>query len=306
MTETYHIPALLKETIDGLDIRQGGRYADCTFGGGGHAREILRRLQGEGRLYGLDQDEDAIRHFEASEHGGGSDNLTLIEGNFRYLKNFMRYENALPLNGIVADLGVSFHDFDTMSRGFSFRGDGNERLDMRMNQRASLTAEQVINGYSEEALSNVFYLYGELKEARQLARRVVNRRGARHIGTVGELIAALGIDPIDKKRLSRTFQALRIEVNDEMGALRALLEQSTSCLRPGGRLVILTYHSLEDRMVKNFMKTGNVEGNIEKDAFGNVLSTMKMLTRKPIEASEEEVNANPRSRSAKLRIGEKI
>lgn len=302
MEEAYHIPALLTETVDGLDIRQGGRYVDGTFGGGGHSNEILRRLDGTGMLFGLDQDEDAIRNYEKTQ--GEKAGLTLIEGNFRYLKNFMRYENALPIDGIVADLGVSFHDFDTMERGFSFRGEGNERLDMRMNQRSSLTAADIVNERDEEELSNLFYLYGELKESRQLARRIVKWRNTNRIETVGEFIAATGIDKADKKRMSRVFQALRIEVNDEMGALKDLLEQSVECLREGGRLVILTYHSLEDRMVKNFMKSGNVEGKVEKDMFGNVISPMNMLTKKPIEASEEEVARNPRSRSAKLRIAE--
>ncbi len=304
MEKVYHIPALLKETVDGLNVKAGGVYVDCTYGGGGHSKEILRR---GGKVIGLDQDAEAVARAEEANEGG--EGLTLIRGNFRYIANYLRYENAVPVDGILADLGVSFHDFDTMERGFSFRGDGSERLDMRMNQTSETSAETILNTRSEEEIADIFYLYGELKESRLLARKIVKARDKNPLTNVGDLMKALGMEGdvrSDKKKwLSRIFQALRIEVNDEMGALKDLLEQSLQCLKPGGRLAILTYHSLEDRLVKNFMRTGNVEGNIEKDAFGNVMSDIEAVNRKPIEASEEEVSRNPRSRSAKLRIGEK-
>lgn len=296
----YHIPVLLKESVDGLNIEPDGVYADMTFGGGGHSREILSRLGKKGHLYSFDQDADA-------EHNALSDGrFTFVRSNFRYLKNWMRYYDVEQLDGLMADLGVSSHHFDAPERGFSFRFDG--KLDMRMNQRALQTAADVVNGYPEEKLADIFYLYGELKNARKLAAMIVKARGEKYIGTTADLLEVVkGLFERDreKKELAKVFQALRIEVNQEMDALREMLAAAAELIRPGGRLVILTYHSLEDRMVKNLIKAGNVEGKPVKDFFGNVKCPFRAVNNKVIVADEDEQNRNPRSRSAKLRIAEK-
>ena len=293
----YHIPVLLKQSVDGLDIDPAGTYVDVTFGGGGHSREILSRLGPEGRLLGFDQDEDAERNIPADGR------FTFVRSNFRYLRNFLRYYDIDRVDGILADLGVSSHHFDDSERGFSFRFDG--ALDMRMNQRAGLTAADVVNTYDEERLAGVFYLYGELKNSRKLAATLAKARAQKPIATIGEFLEA--IKPCfgrerEKKELAKAFQALRIEVNHEMEALKEMLNAATAVLRPGGRLCIITYHSLEDRMVKNLMKAGNVEGKAEKDFFGNVRAPFRPLSNKVITPDADEVERNPRSRSAKLRI----
>lgn len=298
----YHVPVLLHESLEGMDIHPDGVYVDVTFGGGGHSREILRRLGDEGRLYGFDQDADAEQNIPDDER------FVFVRSNFRYLYNFMRYYDEVgEVDALLADLGVSSHHFDDRERGFSFRFEGS--LDMRMNTRAGQTATDVLNNYTEEQLADVFYLYGELKNARRLAAAVVAyRTGKKPILTSGDLLEIvtpfIGRDK-EKKFLAQVFQALRIEVNDEMRALREMLGASLKVLRPGGRLVVITYHSLEDRLVKNFLKTGNFEGKVEQDFFGNVRSPFKLLSGKVITPSKEEIERNPRSRSAKLRIAEK-
>jgi 16S rRNA (cytosine1402-N4)-methyltransferase len=297
---SYHVPVLLERSVEGLDIRPDGCYADVTFGGGGHSRAILSHLSAEGHLYGFDQDEDALRNVVDDSR------LTFVRSNFRYLKNWMRYYGVEHLDGLLADLGVSSHHFDDSARGFSFRFDG--ALDMRMNTRAGKTAADVVNDYEEEALANVLYLYGELRNSRRIAAAIVKSRAERRIETIGELLEVL--KPFferdrEKKELAQAFQALRIEVNGEMDALHEMLRQATELLRPGGRLVVLTYHSLEDRMVKNLMKCGNAEGRMEKDFFGNVSSPYRLINSKVIVPDEEEIRRNPRSRSAKLRIAER-
>ena len=296
---TYHIPVLLDETIHGLNIKPDGVYVDLTYGGGGHSKEILKHLGKNGKLYGFDQDLDAMAGAVKD------DRFQFIRSNFRFLKNWMQYYDAAPVDGILADLGVSSHHFDEGDRGFSFRYDA--PLDMRMNQRAKLTAQHVIQEYTEEQLANVFYLYGELKNSKKLASLIVKKRETQDIKTTGELAdllkPLLGFDK-EKKMLARVFQALRIEVNGEMAALKQMLNAAQEVLRPGGRLVILTYHSLEDRMVKNMMKCGNVEGKLEQDFFGRVQSPFRQVG-KMIVPSDEEQQQNPRSRSAKLRIAEK-
>ena len=298
----YHVPVLLHESLEGMDIHPDGVYVDVTFGGGGHSREILRRLGDEGRLYGFDQDADAEQNIPDDER------FVFVRSNFRYLYNFMRYYDEVgEVDALLADLGVSSHHFDDRERGFSFRFEGS--LDMRMNTRAGQTAADVLNNYTEEQLADVFYLYGELKNARRLAAAVVAyRTGKKPILTSGDLLEIvtpfIGRDK-EKKFLAQVFQALRIEVNDEMRALREMLGASLKVLRPGGRLVVITYHSLEDRLVKNFLKTGNFEGKVEQDFFGNVRSPFKLLSGKVITPAKEEIDRNPRSRSAKLRIAEK-
>lgn len=297
---TYHIPVLLKPSVDGMNIRPDGIYVDMTFGGGGHSREILSRLSDGGRLLSFDQDEDAERNIVDNPH------FTFVRSNFRYLKNFLRYHNIEQVDAILADLGVSSHHFDDSERGFSFRADG--PLDMRMNKRAGITAADVVNNYSEERLADIFYLYGELKNSRKLASVITNARNAAPINTIGTFLDT--IKPLfgrerEKKELAKVFQALRIEVNQEMEALKEMLNAATEVLSPGGRLVIITYHSLEDRLVKNMMKTGNIEGKIEKDFFGNVETPFRLVNNKVIVPSNEEIAENPRSRSAKLRIAEK-
>lgn len=292
----YHIPALLEQSIEGLDIKPEGTYVDVTFGGGGHSRAIMSRLGTGGRLVGMDQDMDAWANRLDDPR------FTFAHGNFAYLKNFLRYYGIDGVDGILADLGVSFHHFDALDRGFTFRGDA--PLDMRMNRSASFTARDLVNGYDEERLAQVLYLYGELKASRRLAAAIVK---ARPVNTTGELVAIARpmIKPAhEKKELSMLFQALRIEVNGELNALRKLLDQSLEVLKPGGRLAVITYHSLEDRLVKNFMRTGNVEGQQEKDFFGRVNTPWRVVTGKVIVPSEEEVERNSRSRSAKLRVAE--
>ncbi|MBR4046991.1 MAG: 16S rRNA (cytosine(1402)-N(4))-methyltransferase RsmH [Bacteroides sp.] len=297
---TYHIPVLLMPSVDGMNIRPDGIYADMTFGGGGHSREILSRLGDGGRLLSFDQDEDAERNIVDNPH------FTFVRSNFRYLKNFLRYHGIEQVDGILADLGVSSHHFDDSERGFSFRGDG--PLDMRMNKRAGITAADVVNNYSEERLADIFYLYGELKNSRKIASVLAKARAIQPINTIGEFLEV--IKPLfgrerEKKELAKVFQALRIEVNHEMEALKEMLCATAEVLRPGGRLAVITYHSLEDRLVKNMMKTGNVEGKMEKDFFGNVETPFRLVNNKVIVPDEEEIAANPRSRSAKLRIAEK-
>ena len=303
MTEeirTYHIPALLIPSVDGLHIRPDGIYVDVTMGGGGHSREILSRLGPDGRLLGFDQDEDAERNIPNDPR------FTFVRSNFRYLHNFLRYYGVETIDGLLADLGVSFHHFDDSDRGFSFRFDG--ALDMRMNKRAGRTAADIVNTYDEERLADVFYLYGELKNSRRLATALTQARARQAVTTIGQFLDI--VKPFfgrerEKKDLARVFQALRIEVNQEMDALKEMLRAATDALRPGGRLAVITYHSLEDRMVKNLMKTGNVEGKVEKDFFGNVQTPFRLVNSKVIVPDEDEVTHNPRARSAKLRIAEK-
>ena len=300
---TYHVPVLLKESVDGLNIGEGGCYVDVTFGGGGHSREILSRLDGQGHLYGFDQDADAERNAEGLDEG----KFTFVRSNFRFLKNFLKYHGVEQIDGLLADLGVSSHHFDDSERGFSFRFEG--KLDMRMNQRAGQTAADVVNTYDEKQLADVFYLYGELKQSRKLASAIVKARQGKTIETIGdflEVVKPFFRNEREKKELAKVFQALRIEVNHEMDALREMLKGATEMLRPGGRLVVITYHSLEDRMVKNLMKTGNVEGKEDKDFFGRVNAPFKLVNRQVIVPTEEEMAKNPRSRSAKLRVAEKI
>lgn len=296
----YHVPVLLNESIDGMNIQPGGTYVDVTFGGGGHSKEILSRLDDTAHLYSFDQDEDAEKNVV------NDNRFTFVRSNFRYLYNFLRYYDVEGVDAILADLGVSSHHFDDSERGFSFRFEG--KLDMRMNKRAGVTAADIVNTYSEERLADIFYLYGELKNSRKLASVIVKARAAKLFVTIGDFLET--IKPLfgrerEKKELAKVFQALRIEVNQEMEALKEMLYAATEVLKPGGRLVVITYHSLEDRMVKNIMKTGNVEGKTEQDFFGNVQTPFKLINNKVIVASEEEVIRNPRSRSAKLRIAEK-
>lgn len=299
----YHIPALLPQVLQALNVKSKGHYVDCTYGGGGHSLAILKELDADGHLYAFDQD------IEACERAVEDPRFTIIHGNFRFLNNFLRYYNApiKGIDGILADLGVSFHHFDDPERGFSFRWDG--PLDMRMNQKARLTATKIINDYTEEQLADILFLYGELKQARKLASVIAKQRIVEPILTVDQLLTACKrhINPKqEKKELAQLFQALRIEVNGELSAIKSLLQQSVETLRPGGRLVIITYHSLEDRLVKNFMKTGNFEGKVDTDLFGRSDYPLKLITTKPIVPNDDEIEANPRSRSAKLRVAEKI
>ncbi len=297
----YHVPALLKESVDGLKIRPEGIYVDVTFGGGGHSSEILKYLKGKGRLFGFDQDEDAEKNITQNKQ------FTFVRSNFRYLSNFMDWYDIENIDGLLADLGVSFHHFDDETRGFSFRFDG--ILDMRMNKRSGKRACDVLNESSEEALADIFYHYGELKNARALSRAIVKAREEKKIITNQDFLDI--IKPFfrrekEKKQLAQLYQALRISVNREMDALKEMLLQAKNLLKPGGRLVVITYHSLEDRLVKNFFKTGNFEGEVDKDFYGNVHSPFKMINNKVIIPNEKEIERNPRSRSAKLRIVEKI
>jgi 16S rRNA (cytosine1402-N4)-methyltransferase len=300
--ETYHVPVLLKESVDGLDIQPDGIYVDVTFGGGGHSREILSRLGKKGHLYSFDQDADAEKNVV------DDDRLTFVRSNFRYLANWMRYYGVDHIDGLLADLGVSSHHFDDETRGFSFRFE-DAPLDMRMNKRAGQTAADVLKNYSEEQLADVFYLYGELKNARQLARKIAAVRQRQPLKTTGELLAALGIEAQDnngqwKKDAAKVFQALRIEVNHEMDALREMLKGATQLLGEGGRLSVITYHSLEDRIVKNVMKAGNADGKVQQDFYGRISSPFQPVG-KMIAPSDEEQERNPRSRSAKLRVAER-
>ena len=300
-TETYHIPVLLQESIDGLDIKPDGVYVDVTFGGGGHSTEILRRLGPNGRLYSFDQDEDA-------ENNILNDNrFTFVRSNFRYLRNWMRYYGEEHIDGLLADLGVSSHHFDDETRGFSFRFDA--PLDMRMNKRSGTTAAEIIKNYDEDQLADVLYLYGELKNARKIASAITKARVGKDIMTTGDLIQAIEkLIPREreKKELAKVFQALRIEVNHEMEALKDMLNGAKEVLCEGGRLSVITYHSLEDRIVKNIMKTGNAEGKVKQDFFGRTEAPFRQINGKVIIPSNQEQGQNPRSRSAKLRIAEKI
>jgi 16S rRNA (cytosine1402-N4)-methyltransferase len=298
---TYHVAVLLRESVDGLDIKPGGIYVDVTFGGGGHSREILRRLDKTSHLYSFDQDADAENNIVSDER------FTFVRSNFRYLRNWMRYYGVEHIDGLLADLGVSSHHLDDESRGFSFRFDA--PLDMRMNKRGGKTAANIVNEYSEEQLSDIFYLYGELKNARKIASQLVKVRQEHLIETTGDILNAIGsLFPKDreKKEMAKLFQALRIEVNHEMDALRDMLNAASDLLGKGGRLSVITYHSLEDRIVKNMMKAGNVEGKVKQDFFGRIEAPFKTFNNKPIIPDEEELARNPRSRSAKLRIAEKL
>ena len=298
--ETYHVPVLLKESVDGLGIQPDGIYVDVTFGGGGHSREILSRLGKKGHLYSFDQDADAEKNIVAD------DRFTFVRSNFRYISQWMRYYQVEKIDGLLADLGVSSHHFDDETRGFSFRFDA--PLDMRMNKRAGQTAADVLNNYTEEQLADILYLYGELKNSRRIAKAIVGYRSSKRIETTAHLAEAteqLMRTEREKKDMARLYQALRIEVNHEMDALRDMLKGATELLGEGGRLSVITYHSLEDRIVKNVMKAGNAEGKVEQDFFGRITSPYR-LVGKMITPSQEEQERNPRSRSAKLRIAEKI
>ena len=317
--ETYHVPVLLKESVDGLHIKPNGIYVDVTFGGGGHSREILSRLGPDGHLFSFDQDADAENNvFEDSGDAKDCSNeqkgkrfvddsrFTFIRSNFKFLKNWMQYYGIEQIDGLLGDLGVSSHHFDDESRGFSFRFDA--PLDMRMNKRAGKTAADIVNEYDEEQLANLFYIYGELKNSRRIASALTNARRQKPIATTSDFISA--VEPLfkrerEKKDMAKLFQALRIEVNHEMTALKEMLMAATDVMKPGGRLSIITYHSLEDRIVKNIMKTGNIEGKVEQDFFGHIDSPYKLINNKVIVPSEEEQSQNPRSRSAKLRIAER-
>ena len=308
----YHIPVLLKESVDGLNIKPDGIYVDVTFGGGGHSKEILSRLGANGHLYSFDQDADAEQNLKGRGTEGKGQKMaddpkfTFVRSNFRYLKNWMRYYGVNHVDGLLADLGVSSHHFDDESRGFSFRFDA--PLDMRMNKRAGQTAADLLNHAEEERLADIFYLYGEMKNARRLAAAITKKRTEKSINTTQDLMDVIG--PMlpkerEKKEMAKVFQALRIEVNHEMDALKEMLKGATEVLCEGGRLSIITYHSLEDRIVKNVMKAGNAEGKVEQDFFVRIQSPFLLVNGKVITPSEEEQQQNPRSRSAKLRIAEK-
>ena len=297
----YHDPVLLKASVDGLNLKGDEVVVDVTFGGGGHSREIIKKLGDKGKLFGFDQDEDAVKNSLEDQR------FVLVRHNFRYLKNYLKMYGAIPVDAVLADLGVSSHQFDEGERGFSIRFDG--PLDMRMNVNAKLTAKQVVNEYDEENLLRIFRAYGEIKNAWKLVQEIIKARTLAEINTTQELCEvaqACVSGKMRNKYLAQVFQALRIEVNDEMGALRSLLEQCYEIIKPGGRLVVITYHSLEDRMVKNFIKNGKIDGELEKDFYGNPLLKFKAINRKPIVATEEELQQNNRARSAKLRIAERL
>ena len=299
--ETYHVPVLLNESIDGLAIKPDGIYVDVTFGGGGHSKEILRRLGKKGHLYSFDQDPDAEKNIV------NDDRFTFVRSNFRYLKNWMRYYGVDHIDGLLADLGVSSHHFDDETRGFSFRFDA--PLDMRMNKRAGTTAAEILNNYDEEQLADIFYIYGELKNARKIAAAITKARNEKRIETTDDFLHVtekLFQREREKKEMAKMFQALRIEVNHEMDALKEMLNGAKDLLCEGGRLSVITYHSLEDRIVKNMMKAGNVEGKIKQDFFGRIEAPFHQINNKVIIPSNEEQQQNPRSRSAKLRVAEKI
>ena len=325
MNEIYHIPAMLRETIQGLNIQPDGLYVDVTFGGGGHSRAILEairqeakgeRQEAKGQLYSFDQDLDALRNAEQSGMQN-NEQWQFVHSNFRYLRNFMDYYGVEQIDGLLGDLGVSFHHFDCPERGFSFRFSAS--LDMRMNQTGGKTAADILNTYTEEDLARVLYIYGEMNNSRQIAKKIIKARAQKAIERTEDLVdlaigngrwaigenGEINIPAGAKKDLAKLFQALRIEVNDEMGALREMLLAAKDLLKPGGRIAILTYHSLEDRIVKNFLRSGNLDGKIEKDFYGNILSPFKVL-EKGLTASAEEVERNPRARSAKLRVAEKV
>ena len=320
MNEIYHIPAMLRETIQGLNIQPDGLYVDVTFGGGGHSKAILEAInqEGKGKLYSFDQDLDALHNAMDKDLFKSVQKCSkwqFVHSNFRYLRNFMDYYGVEKIDGLLGDLGVSFHHFDCPERGFSFRFSA--PLDMRMNQTGGRTAADILNSYTEEDLARVLYIYGEMNNSRQIAKKIVKVRGQKKLERTEELVeiligrpagmtnGELDIPAGAKKDLAKAFQALRIEVNDEMAALREMLLAAKDLLKPGGRIVILTYHSLEDRIVKNFLRSGNLDGKIEKDFYGNILSPFKVL-EKGITASAEEVERNPRARSAKLRVAEKV
>ncbi len=301
MNEIYHIPALLHESVDGLNIHPDGVYVDVTFGGGGHSREILNRLGDKGKLLAFDQDDDAYQNLIDDPR------FIFVKSNFRFLKNFLRYHQVDEIDGILADLGVSSHHFDDSERGFSFRLPGD--LDMRMNRLTKNTAADVLNEYPLEKLSDIFFFYGELKTARKIASSIVKFREAQNIESVSdfvEIMKPFAFRERENKTLAQAFQALRIEVNDELKALEEMLAQGLQMLRPGGRFSVISYHSLEDRLVKNFFRTGNFEGELVKDFFGNVETPFELVNRKVIVPTQEEQTANSRSRSAKLRIAEKL
>lgn len=303
MTKVYHVPVLLKESVDGMNIQPNSICVDVTFGGGGHTKEIISRLGREGHLYSFDQDEDAINNIQPDER------FTFVRSNFRYLKNFIQYHNEEHIDALLADLGVSSHHFDEGDRGFSFRFEDGA-LDMRMNQRGKKNAATILNTYSEEDLADVFYLYGELKQSRRIAAAIVRRRNESPLKTIADLLDILdpfvGKNKKEKQVLAQAFQALRIEVNEEMETLREMLEQALELLSVGGRISVITYHSLEDRLVKNFFKTGNFEGKVVKDFYGNIETPFKLVNNRVIVPSDEEIERNPRARSAKLRIAEKL
>lgn len=306
IADTYHVPVLLKESVDGLDIQPDGVYVDVTFGGGGHSREILRRLGLKGLLFGFDQDEDAVQNVGNMGNTPQGAKFIFVRSNYRYVKQWMRYHGISQIDGLLADLGVSSHHFDDAERGFSFRFDA--PLDMRMNRRATLTAADVVNNYSEEQLSDVFHLYGELRNARQVAAAIVKARQQHAIKTTVQLqeaVEKLFAREREKKEVTKVFQALRIEVNHELDALAQMLTAATTLLRPGGRLSVITYHSLEDRMVKNIIRSGRIDGRQQQDFFGRTACALRPVC-KPIVPSNEEQQQNPRSRSAKLRVAEKI
>lgn len=315
MNEVYHIPAMLRETIESLNIRPDGTYVDVTFGGGGHSGAVLSRLGKGGRLFAFDRDIDAYANapevIRQAQDGADAPVFTFVHSDFRYLSQWMDFYGVDKADGILADLGVSFHHFDTAERGFSFRFEG--PLDMRMNRNGGKTAADIVNTYAEEDIARVLYIYGELKQSRPLAKRIVRKREQASIMTTEELVEAVvgkkvaieNLNTLQKKELTLVFQALRIEVNDELGALRDMLEAALQLLAPGGRLAVLTYHSLEDRLVKNFMRSGNMDGKIEKDFYGNIRTPFRLI-EKGLTASEEEVANNPRARSAKLRVAEKL
>ncbi|HCT30220.1 MAG TPA: 16S rRNA (cytosine(1402)-N(4))-methyltransferase [Bacteroidales bacterium] len=296
----YHVPVLLRESIDGLEIKPNGIYVDLTFGGGGHSTEILKHLS-KGKLFAFDQDEEALANAIDDKR------FTLIRGNFRFFRNFLRYHGIREVDGILADLGVSSHHFDSPERGFSFRFEG--PLDMRMNQKSKKSAKHVVNEYAADDLARVFTLYGELQNAKRLANAICQSRSGKQIETVEQLYELLKpMFPFNQqnKMLAQVFQAIRIEVNQEMFVLEQMLINATKCLKKDGRLVIIAYHSLEDRLVKNYMRSGNFEGDVEKDFYGNVSSPYELVNRKVIVPSDEEIKINSRARSAKLRIGKKI
>lgn len=298
----YHIPALLLQVIESLDIKPHGIYVDATFGGGGHSRAIMERLEVPGHLYSFDQDDEAVARAFADPR------FTMVYGNFRFLRNFLRYYGVESVDGILADLGVSFHHFDDAERGFSFRFDS--PLDMRMNRRATISAADFLATAPQERIATVLSLYGELRQARRMAAAIVKEREAgRPVDTVGrlsEIVAPMISPKHEKKEMAMLFQALRIEVNGEMQALEQFLDSCLKVLRPGGRLAVITYHSLEDRMVKNFVRAGNVEGREDRDFFGAVNRPLRPLWSKPIVPDAEEIERNPRSRSAKLRVAERV
>jgi 16S rRNA (cytosine1402-N4)-methyltransferase len=303
MSENYHKPVMLHESVDALNIVPGGTYVDVTFGGGGHSAEILNRLQGNGWLYAFDQDEDAVANAARFE----GKNFTLVESNFRYLKRYLKLHRVTQVDGILADLGISSHQIDEATRGFSTRFDA--ELDMRMDQRQELSAKDVINEYAEEQLHKIFGMYGEVKNARTIASAIFKARTGQPIETIEQLKAVLSkYAPRGKenKYYAQVFQALRIEVNAELTVLEELLQQAADILKPGGRLVVISYHSLEDRIVKSFINKGKFYGEVEKDFYGNEIKPLQAVVRKPVEASAEEIASNNRARSAKLRIAEKL